>query len=417
MADEEVKLFDNQGNEITASSRAPVCFFCQKNSSKYTCPRCNAGYCSVSCYNSEKHVQCSEGFYKKNVLEELSQRTKDPEDVQKVLSMLKNLEKENEEGEDEESEESSLEERLGGIDLDKADPSLIWESLTEDEKREFESSIKSGHLSQVVEEWIPWWEPANEQRKLKIQVLQSEERKNEETEKPNNDIRNNNQQPQKSKNYPTVLHNLQQLSSPASPLIKYSIIDTLYAYAYTMRLYNGSPMENPEQSSQTLYKLSSSLSKNFTFESLESAVYNSLNVVLESKDLFNSQKFSYDIILDIVDLIQGSFKRGKKVVNFVDCALSDAHRIIEKGRKELKHGSESCKDDVKRLWLAKKKLEFFLSWMLSNSDILSSFAADLRTLHLDLVSNIEIHKAEKKKIQAKWKGNKPPLTKKLIEEL
>lgn len=228
---------------------------------------------------------------------------------------------------------------------------------------------------------------------------------------------NNNQEPQKSKIYPTVLHKVQQLSTPANPLIKYSIIDVMYSYAYTMRLYNGSPMENPEQSSQTLYTLSSSLSKNLTFESLESVVHNSLNVVLESKDLFNSLDFSNDIVLDVIDLVKGSFKRGEKVVNFIDCALSDAHRILEKGRKELKHGSEKCEVDVKRLWLAKKKLEFFLSWMQSSSDMVSSFAAELRTLHFDLVSNIEIHEAEKKQIQAKWKGNKPPPIKKLIEEI
>lgn len=248
-------------------------------------------------------------------------------------------------------------------------------------------------------------------------MLQSDDGKNKETEKPNHQNTNNNEQPQKPKIYPTVLHKVQQLSAPASPLIKYSIIDVMYSYAYTMRLYNGSPMENPEQSSQTLYTLSSSLSKNLTFESLKSVVHNSLNVVLELRDLFNSMEFSYDIIQDVVDLIKGSYKRGKKEVNFIDCALSDVHRILEKGRKELKHGSESAQEEAKKLWLAKKKVEFFLAWTQSNSDILSSSAADLRTLHLDLVSNTEIHDAEKKKIQAKWKGNKPPPTKKLIEEI
>lgn len=162
MADEEVKIFDNQDDKITASSRTPVCFFCHKSTSKYTCPRCNAGYCSVSCYNSEKHVQCSEGFYKGNVLDELTQRTKDPEDVQRVLSMLKNLEEENVEGE--ETGESSLEERLAGVDLDKADPSVIWENMTKDEKEDFESSIKSGRLSQMIGEWIPWWQTQEEPR-------------------------------------------------------------------------------------------------------------------------------------------------------------------------------------------------------------------------------------------------------------
>ena len=41
-----------------------VCPLCLKNPSKYTCPRCNTRYCSVECYKSEKHRDCSEMFYK-----------------------------------------------------------------------------------------------------------------------------------------------------------------------------------------------------------------------------------------------------------------------------------------------------------------------------------------------------------------
>ena len=41
-----------------------VCPLCLKNQSKYTCPRCNTRYCSVDCYKSVKHKDCSEMFYK-----------------------------------------------------------------------------------------------------------------------------------------------------------------------------------------------------------------------------------------------------------------------------------------------------------------------------------------------------------------
>ena len=41
-----------------------VCPLCLKQPSKYTCPRCNTRYCSVDCYKSEKHRDCSEMFYK-----------------------------------------------------------------------------------------------------------------------------------------------------------------------------------------------------------------------------------------------------------------------------------------------------------------------------------------------------------------
>ena len=39
-------------------------FFSCNNISRYTCPKCNAPYCSKDCYNSQSHVICSEDFYK-----------------------------------------------------------------------------------------------------------------------------------------------------------------------------------------------------------------------------------------------------------------------------------------------------------------------------------------------------------------
>ena len=50
---------------VTSDTDCPsVCPLCLKQPSKYTCPRCNTRYCSVDCYKSEKHRDCSEMFYK-----------------------------------------------------------------------------------------------------------------------------------------------------------------------------------------------------------------------------------------------------------------------------------------------------------------------------------------------------------------
>ena len=51
-------------NDSAEEHRSSVCPLCLKNKSKYTCPRCNTPYCSVECYRSDKHRDCSEGFYK-----------------------------------------------------------------------------------------------------------------------------------------------------------------------------------------------------------------------------------------------------------------------------------------------------------------------------------------------------------------
>lgn len=51
--------------------RSPVCMLCKCKPSRYTCPRCNLPYCSLSCYKTPEHLSCSEDFYKESVLQEL----------------------------------------------------------------------------------------------------------------------------------------------------------------------------------------------------------------------------------------------------------------------------------------------------------------------------------------------------------
>ena len=47
------------------------CNFCEGMPRKFTCPRCNADYCSLKCYQSLQHQSCSEQFYKECVTQEL----------------------------------------------------------------------------------------------------------------------------------------------------------------------------------------------------------------------------------------------------------------------------------------------------------------------------------------------------------
>lgn len=55
-------------------------------------------------------------------------------------------------------DEEPLAERLAGIDLDDADK--VWSVLTEEEKSEFGQFASSvDKVEQVMEEWVPWWEP------------------------------------------------------------------------------------------------------------------------------------------------------------------------------------------------------------------------------------------------------------------
>ena len=60
--------------EIAEETRGRImslCKFCATADRRFTCPRCNADYCSLACYRSRDHQDCSEQFYKECVTEEL----------------------------------------------------------------------------------------------------------------------------------------------------------------------------------------------------------------------------------------------------------------------------------------------------------------------------------------------------------
>ena len=48
-----------------------VSFSCKVKLSQYTCPRCNLPYCSLECYKSTLHQDCTEAFYKDCVFQQL----------------------------------------------------------------------------------------------------------------------------------------------------------------------------------------------------------------------------------------------------------------------------------------------------------------------------------------------------------
>ena len=157
---EDIRLKDDEvKSEIPIFSGNSGCQLCLKKLSKYTCPRCNVKYCSVECYRSRKHVQCSETFYKKCVMDTLQGDTIEGHEKRKMMEILKRFEKE----EAEESLEDegfvpgeNLEERLEGLNLDR-DTEKIWEKLTTDEQREFQQAVDDGFIGSLINTWIPWW--------------------------------------------------------------------------------------------------------------------------------------------------------------------------------------------------------------------------------------------------------------------
>ena len=53
------------------------CNFCPSASPSYSCPRCNAAYCSLACYRRPEHEGCYEEFYRECVRDEMALRSKE----------------------------------------------------------------------------------------------------------------------------------------------------------------------------------------------------------------------------------------------------------------------------------------------------------------------------------------------------
>ena len=45
---------------------------------------------------------------------------------------------------------------MAGINLDD-DPQKVWESLNDNERKEFQALIRNGDVTSFVTVWNPWW--------------------------------------------------------------------------------------------------------------------------------------------------------------------------------------------------------------------------------------------------------------------
>ncbi|KAI8918099.1 hypothetical protein BC831DRAFT_483322, partial [Entophlyctis helioformis] len=181
----------------SAGARSRLCGICMIQGSNYACPRCNVKYCSLSCYKSQAHADCSEAFYRSNFMGELqSQRVSSPE-RQRMLHMLDSHERkmneqqtdldafvvsgsDHDSGSDDDDRgaaadseergdghvdvdvdvELDLQDRFRDLDLDTAPPEEILARLSEAERKAFQDMLSSNDtgLQRLVPQWAAWWD-------------------------------------------------------------------------------------------------------------------------------------------------------------------------------------------------------------------------------------------------------------------
>lgn len=61
-------------------------------------------------------------------------------------------------------------------------------------------------------------------------------------------------------------------NSAPSPLLKFNLVNILYSYAFTMRFYNGAPLDDAMEAVSLLNSLCAVLAKNAVFETVSEAL-------------------------------------------------------------------------------------------------------------------------------------------------
>ncbi|XP_055694926.1 zinc finger HIT domain-containing protein 2 [Lutzomyia longipalpis] len=357
-----------------SSMEKDFCELCTKEKAKYSCPRCNLLYCSVPCYQSQAHLQCSENFYRECIEEEMVS-TKNPSEIgestKKMYEILKRMKHLDDNGEEDDIEEifnPSLNESSGESDLDSDDdtpaadlacrldgvdlndPEAVWSKLTKEEQQEFESIINAGDITNLVPVNTPWWVKLSEE-KLVREASSVEE-----------------------SNHPEILSNIRNFKeisriTPA-PCVRHNLTNILAAYAFSVRYFNGDYVNNPQEFAGLLANISGNIKCNANYDSdllaIESVAHEAQNegIALDSE--------TKRALQEDVEMILRKSPQNIAVL----AALSDIHRILASAKKPKEKEKSSSgvfskkfidraglkEIEQSRIRVYLKKIEFFLAF-------------------------------------------------------
>ncbi|XP_044502848.1 zinc finger HIT domain-containing protein 2 [Mangifera indica] len=391
-----------------------VCHVCQKQFSQYTCPRCNSRYCSLKCYQSHSRG-CTESFMRENVVDEMRQMQPDDETKRKMLEILKRLHSE-EESDSIEEETDSMEEDESTLSEETIQKILSgaqvsFDDLSAKEKKLFQRTMASGTLSKMIEPWDPWWlKPSarticlSQQGTQLVQPLD----KHDASAPVDHDLESS-----ESTEIPpapdTPLPPVSKLSSTEpSPLLVIHLVDMLFSYCFTLRLYNGDWQSDTLGSAMMALSVSAVLGRGGQPETVKEAVSYCLEQTCTSYKQMGGLQFGLAVIDDVITLLSLG---GSALI----CSLCDIQRMIQAGERELKseNTKKSGRVEIRRkLKLAERKIYFMMCWVHEQpGETWSSAAAILKEEKLSCIDHGGV------KSSAKLGDKTESRSKVLIEEM
>ena len=159
-------------------------------------------------------------------------------------------------------------ERLEGVDLDDADE--VWKKLTPEERSEFERMCATGNIESLVPAYVPWWDvPDATKVELVKDITEVDPKKDpENAEDDKSDVV---ARPKVDRSSIASLNSLIGDRAP-SDLIKFSLLNVIYAYAYALKYFAGYDPENSQDFIRLTFDISANLRDGHNFSSADLAV-------------------------------------------------------------------------------------------------------------------------------------------------
>ncbi|PWA60227.1 HIT-type Zinc finger family protein [Artemisia annua] len=301
-----------------------------------------------------------------NVMGEVLQMEPGDETKQKMLYILKRFHSE-EEADSMDSDDGLVDSTLSEETIQKimSGVQISFDDLSTKEKKHFQRAIASGELSKLIEPWEPWWfKPSARTISLSPEGTQLVQPITNEEADPLNKTYEVPLGPE------TALAPISELTSTEpSPLLAIHLVDILYSYCFTLRLYNGDWESDPVGSTVVVLSISSVLGHNSQPETVSEALSYCLEQTCSPafRHMGGSQ-FGLGILDDVeVKMekrhkeIKGKSKSGERKVYFLICWVHDQPQEVWSSLAGLvmveKNAAMDYKGNGTGDWRAEKKAE------------------------------------------------------------
>lgn len=293
-------------------------------------------------------------------MEELKQMQPEDESRKQMLDILKRFHLE-EETESDGEDESMLSEEL--IQKVMSGNEINFEDLSDDEIKRFRQALASGELSKMIEPWTPWWKKPSA-RSISLSPDGSQLIRDGSIE--DTAISDPMAAPEPSINEipegpESPLPSLKQLTrAEPSPLLAVHLVDVLYSYCFTLRLYNGDWHADPFGASTVALSTSKVMGEDAKPETVSEAL---TTCIEETCSPAYRHTGGFRFAIGLVDDITTILSLGH---NVLVCALCDFRRLMQAGERILKAekvGKTESARSSQKLRGAARKLHFMTCWV------------------------------------------------------